>query len=1071
MTTVNWTRDGSGYYLIESFGHYDVAAKSCAGFATTGYTLTGTKPTTAATWLAANYKQTVDIDFELNSTMGTFGTISTYFSGIYDGQNHTLSNYQQQNITQVQTVSLFNAKNATIKNLKLAGQWRTKNNSLSCGQGGCLATVLDNCTVSNIAISAAINWSVGYQFGILAGSAINNTVIDGVLVTSTISYLNLVPSGLLLYIGGLIGMVTAGATITNVIMAMRSSITCTMSVASGTPTGYMGGIIGFVYSGTVNMNNVVNAMDGSLGNYTIKTTGASYGMCGGMVGYNGGILNITRSVVAMTGSLSSNKWSGGFVGYQNGVGTCAITSGLNYMKGDISGNTYAAGFIGQSITASAYVYSGVVAIMGNITGTQASLGQIGNGSATVKARYDFGMTLKGVVGTSDSLTNYNSGDFSYHADFLHLPYLTSSVSSPYTNTPFPNIGGNTTVSESGIWDYFTVTGAGCTQPTTITVSNTGVFLFQFKTSTNTCKAPSAATVTSYGAYGMYMVGTPPSITAFTTSTVAAVAVKLQVSGLTAGDYTSFRIYYGSSYVDIGTGTATYTISGLTAGTGYTFSVKAITAAGTWSSPYAVASVSTTTLAVPTVTGFASSAVTYDSITLAVSNLVFNTATAVRVYCGSTTFTALSGGTSTPTFASLTNGTSYTLSLQYIDGIVDWTSPRTLTAVSASTWTFPTIVSLETSDVSYTSMDIAWTSLTQNNAAAFRIYYTPTNYVSMSAGTNTTTITALTEDTGYTLILKYIDAERTWSNPLVLTSVIATTLKPPTLTNFALSAVTDVSATINITSLVANSATAFRVYYGTSSYMAVSTGTTSTVNEALVPSTAYTFTLKYIDYRTAWSNALTMASASTTTTETDPAGSAYTLSVTKTVKSLAVSASPSTTAIHVGVNGIEMYHTTGSITIQMPIGSTYSIRCNNEATANEVGTLPVINATNVAPYTTAVQNGLGVVNLQRIEADVLVAIKENFSAVFATNDLIHTKATVGSAAKAVATGITYLMQQSAKTDAIMVDAQSNPTIITTPSGLELEVTKETDATTITIGGHVLALGEAVVIGDYLVSYAE
>ena len=199
---------------------------------------------------------------------------------------------------------------------------------------------------------------------------------------------------------------------------------------------------------------------------------------------------------------------------------------------------------------------------------------------------------------------------------------------------------------------------------------------------------------------------------------------------------------------------------------------------------------------------------------------------------------------------------------------------------------------------------------------------------------------------------------------------------------------------------------------------------------------------------------------------------YTLTVNAGVGTLAISALPTSTLIHVSINGLpESYHSFGSVSIKVASGSTYAIRCNNAPSATQSGTIPGATAINTTAIINTVKNSLGAVRFEFLESNVKAAIRENFSAVFGTNTLIDVASSnCGISAKTVEKGSTYTMQQSSKMDALMIDAGTTPTVVTTPSGTAMSIT-QTTASTITIGDVTLSVGESTVVGDYRITLTE
>ncbi len=211
-----------------------------------------------------HYIQTADIDASATSTwdsgagftpIGGNGSSTPYFSGVYNGQNYTISGLVINRPT-VDYIGLFGAANgATIQNLGVIGGSVSGDKAV-----GALVGRTDNTTVQNCYATANVTSSSGSEQD---------------------------------YIGGLIGYNTS-----NVYESYY---------ASGTITGgdyYTGGLIGYNISGSSVRNSY--------------STGTVVGtnMAGGLIGRNaGGIIDNSYS----TGSVSGNSDVGGLLGYNSGT--------------------------------------------------------------------------------------------------------------------------------------------------------------------------------------------------------------------------------------------------------------------------------------------------------------------------------------------------------------------------------------------------------------------------------------------------------------------------------------------------------------------------------------------------------------------------------------------------------------------------------------------------------------------------------------------------------------------------------------------------------------------------------
>ena len=248
--------------------------------------------------LDANFLMTTDIDLT-NTNFTPIGSAVNFkvFSGVFDGANHTLSNWTYLNPSVADDVGLFSTITGTIKNL-----------------------ISEN---FNVNVTTAHN--TGLLVGSMSGSAvISNCTVSGGLQSIT----NGVPVGT----GGIAGR--AGSTSSSIATMIYSSSSA--NVSSDGRTGQLAGIssaINISYShatGNVTCtptfdnrcggligetaNGVVTAVSNSY--YSLGTVFGTNG-AGGLVGQSGYPIYIVDSY--MTGTVSANINSvGGIIGYANG---------------------------------------------------------------------------------------------------------------------------------------------------------------------------------------------------------------------------------------------------------------------------------------------------------------------------------------------------------------------------------------------------------------------------------------------------------------------------------------------------------------------------------------------------------------------------------------------------------------------------------------------------------------------------------------------------------------------------------------------------------------------------------
>ncbi len=242
-----------------------------------------------------------------------YNSSSKYFSGIFDGNNKTITLAININASgSPQYVGLFGKiVDATIKNVNVAGSISFNN-----WYTGGIAGIASNSTIENCTCSANITTSFSFTAGIV-GQASNTTITDCKNINNTIS------GG-----GTLVGGI--GGSLTN----------CTISNCSneGTVTGpsanqYRGGLLGGSSSNTItdcyNIGNVVGTISiGGIVGWSSATTIINT--------YNRGEVKGTENVGGIVGSVINNAQSSVKNCYNTGKVT--RTSGSSGNFGGIIGN-------------------------------------------------------------------------------------------------------------------------------------------------------------------------------------------------------------------------------------------------------------------------------------------------------------------------------------------------------------------------------------------------------------------------------------------------------------------------------------------------------------------------------------------------------------------------------------------------------------------------------------------------------------------------------------------------------------------------------------------------------------
>ena len=280
----------------------------------TDYTVSGTtlhiKTPNGLAWFINNletYKAStayLDADFDLDNN-DAFPVNSTTFTGTFDGQGHTISNFKSTCAYTDDNWGFFRyVGGATIKNVKFSnayvgnydGDWHDKDND-------------------------------GYSYGIVVGRVSSATTVSDVTVTgSTVSGRA--------DVGGIIGTVNGSATLTNCSVSANIKSVRQGSGLSGKLAEYQGGLVGYS-DGTVSMDNCTYA-GGTVNGFRYS---------GGLIGFCSGTLTIKNSKNYGTVSPSGDNMSdtGGFAGKVEG----AVYFSNNENRGTVSNaGVTTGGFIG-----------------------------------------------------------------------------------------------------------------------------------------------------------------------------------------------------------------------------------------------------------------------------------------------------------------------------------------------------------------------------------------------------------------------------------------------------------------------------------------------------------------------------------------------------------------------------------------------------------------------------------------------------------------------------------------------------------------------------------------------------
>ncbi|WP_230632711.1 fibronectin type III domain-containing protein [Paenibacillus athensensis] len=229
--------------------------------------------------------------------------------------------------------------------------------------------------------------------------------------------------------------------------------------------------------------------------------------------------------------------------------------------------------------------------------------------------------------------------------------------------------------------------------------------------------------------------------------------------------TGYDVYSGASLVASTTGATSVTVSGLSAGTSYTFTVKAKDAAGNVSaasSGLTVVTDATADTQAPTApTGLTSPSKTSTSVSLSWSASTDNVGvTGYDVYSGASLVASTTGATSV-TVSGLTANTSYTFTVKAKDAAGNVSAASSgltvVTNASADTQAPTAPTGLTSPSKTSTSVSLSWTASTDNVGVTGYDVYSGASVVASTTGATSVTVSGLSAGTSYTFTVKAKDA--------------------------------------------------------------------------------------------------------------------------------------------------------------------------------------------------------------------------------------------------------------------------------------------------------------------------
>ncbi|QJD84994.1 S-layer homology domain-containing protein [Cohnella herbarum] len=311
-------------------------------------------------------------------TMGTLKSVYAEEDTInFAGGEGTLENpYKIATVENLRNVTIPapGAYFQQVANFSLTGNWTPI---------GSFGGIYDGAgfTIENMVIhSSSANGYVGL-FSILT----NGAILDNM----RLEYFSITETGDNSFVGGLAGLISAGATVRN------SSSNGTISF---TDSSNVGGLTGY------NEGSIINGMSNS----TIMSGGESFS-AGSLVGTNVGTISVSSGSGSINLSNSRTAYVGGLVGMNAGTVSTSNSSSL-VIGGEIAS---AGGLVGTNYSSSGIVNDSYST--GNASGTTSAVvgGLVGRNSGDINRSYSTGNAETGSSGMAGGLVGYKqSGNIS-----------------------------------------------------------------------------------------------------------------------------------------------------------------------------------------------------------------------------------------------------------------------------------------------------------------------------------------------------------------------------------------------------------------------------------------------------------------------------------------------------------------------------------------------------------------------------------------------------------------------------------------------------------------------------------
>ncbi|MCR8632153.1 S-layer homology domain-containing protein [Paenibacillus radicis (ex Xue et al. 2023)] len=334
--------------------------------------------------------------------------------------------------------------------------------------------------------------------------------------------------------------------------------------------------------------------------------------------------------------------------------------------------------------------------------------------------------------------------------------------------------------------------------------------------------------------------------------------------------TGYKIYNGTSLLQTVTSNVySYAVTGLTAGTSYTFSVKAVDDGNNLSEAKTVnlttlASTDTTAPVWPAGSTFTASNTTQTGTTLTWTTATDNVGvTGYKIYNGSSLLQTVTSNVYSYAVTGLTAGTSYTFSVKAVDNVNNLSEAKTvnvttLASVDATAPVWPAGSTFTASNTTQTGTTLTWTAATDNvGVTGYKIYNGSSLLQTVTSNVYSYAVTGLTAGTSYTFSVKAVDnvnnlSEAKTVNVTTLASADTTAPDWPAGSTLAASNTTQTGTTLTWTAATDNvGVTGFKVYQGSTLLTTVTSAVNSFNVTGLTAGTTYTFAVQAGDAAGNW----------------------------------------------------------------------------------------------------------------------------------------------------------------------------------------------------------------------------